>query len=64
MLIFEHIMLYNMEGELDPAVTTVDIDRAKVDREGRDVSLVTYGGSCSRRWTPRPSWRPKASQPR
>jgi pyruvate/2-oxoglutarate/acetoin dehydrogenase E1 component len=44
-LIFEHIMLYNMEGELDPAVTAVDIDRAKVRREGRGVSLVTYGGS-------------------
>jgi pyruvate dehydrogenase E1 component beta subunit len=44
-LIFEHIMLYNMEGELDSAVTTVDIDRAKVRREGADVSLVTYGGS-------------------
>ena len=44
-LIFEHIMLYNMEGELDPAVTAVDIDRARVRREGADVSLVTYGGS-------------------
>lgn len=44
-LIFEHIMLYNMEGELDPAVSAVDIDRAKVRREGGDVTLVTYGGS-------------------
>ena len=44
-LIFEHIMLYNMEGELDPAVSAVDIDRARVRREGADVSLVTYGGS-------------------
>jgi pyruvate/2-oxoglutarate/acetoin dehydrogenase E1 component len=44
-LIFEHVMLYNMEGELDPAVTHVDIASAKVRRAGRDVTLVTYGGS-------------------
>jgi pyruvate/2-oxoglutarate/acetoin dehydrogenase E1 component len=44
-LIFEHIMLYNMEGVLDPAVGKVDIARAKVRRPGRDVTLVTYGGS-------------------
>jgi pyruvate/2-oxoglutarate/acetoin dehydrogenase E1 component len=44
-LIFEHIMLYNREGELDPAVTSVDIARAKVRRPGRDVTLLTYGGS-------------------
>jgi pyruvate/2-oxoglutarate/acetoin dehydrogenase E1 component len=44
-LIFEHVMLYNMAGELDPAVTAVDINRARVRREGADVSLVTYGGS-------------------
>jgi pyruvate dehydrogenase E1 component beta subunit len=44
-LIFEHIVLYNAEGELDPAVTAVDIDKARVRRAGRDVSLVTYGNS-------------------
>lgn len=44
-LIFEHIMLYNMEGTLDPALSGVDIARAKVRRRGRDVTLVTYGGS-------------------
>lgn len=42
-LIFEHIVLYNAEGELDPAVTAVDIAQARVRRAGRDVSLVTYG---------------------
>ena len=42
-LIFEHIVLYNAEGDLDPAVTAVDIEHAKVRRPGRDVSLVTYG---------------------
>jgi pyruvate dehydrogenase E1 component beta subunit len=44
-LIFEHIVLYNAEGDLDPAVTAVDIAHAKVRRPGRDVSLVTYGNS-------------------
>jgi pyruvate dehydrogenase E1 component beta subunit len=42
-LLFEHIVLYNAEGEIDPAVTAVDLSRAKVRRTGRDVSLVTYG---------------------
>ena len=44
-LIFEHIMLYGMEGELDPSIEAVDIARAKVRRQGSDVTLVTYGGS-------------------
>jgi len=44
-LIFEHIMLYNAEDDLDPAVTAVDIGRAKVRRAGRDLSLVAYGNS-------------------
>lgn len=44
-LIFEHVMLYNMEGTLDPAVTGVDIAHAKVRRAGSDITLVTYGGS-------------------
>ena len=42
-LIFEHIMLYNVEGELDPEIDSVDISTAKVRRPGRDVSLITYG---------------------
>jgi pyruvate dehydrogenase E1 component beta subunit len=44
-LIFEHVVLYNAEGDLDPAVTSVDIEHAKVRRGGRDVSIVTYGNS-------------------
>ena len=42
-LIFEHVVLYNTEGELDPAVTAVDLEHATVRRAGRDVTLVTYG---------------------
>ncbi len=42
-LIFEHVMLYNIEGALDPAVTAVDIGRAKIRRAGRDVTVIAYG---------------------
>ncbi len=43
-LIFEHALLYNAEGELsdDPVPP---IDRAVVRRPGRDLTIVTYGGS-------------------
>jgi pyruvate dehydrogenase E1 component beta subunit len=44
-LIFEHIVLYNAEGELDPEVEEVDIEKAKVRRPGNDVSILTYGNS-------------------
>ena len=44
-LIFEHVVLYNVEGELDPAINAVDLAHAKVRRPGRDVTLVTYGNS-------------------
>ncbi|WP_246226169.1 alpha-ketoacid dehydrogenase subunit beta [Chelativorans xinjiangense] len=44
-LIFEHIVLYNAEGELDPDVMEVDIARAKMRRPGRDVSILAYGNS-------------------
>ena len=44
-VLFEHVLLYNVEGELDPSITAVDIDRAAIRRPGGDVTLVTYGGS-------------------
>jgi pyruvate/2-oxoglutarate/acetoin dehydrogenase E1 component len=47
-LIFEHVLLYNMEGELPADVGPVDIDRAAIRRAGRDVSLITYGGSLGK----------------
>jgi pyruvate dehydrogenase E1 component beta subunit len=42
---FEHVLLYNADGQLDSGVTAVDIDRAAVRRRGTHVSLITYGGS-------------------
>ncbi|MHB8872846.1 MAG: alpha-ketoacid dehydrogenase subunit beta [Myxococcaceae bacterium] len=44
-LIFEHTSLYNVEGELAEDAGPVDLDTARVRRPGRDVSLITYGGS-------------------
>lgn len=44
-LIFENVMLYNMSGKLAAGAGAVDIDKAAVRRPGRDVSLITYGGS-------------------
>ncbi len=44
-LVFEHGGLYNLAGELADDAGPVDIDTAAVRRPGRDVSLVTYGGS-------------------
>jgi len=42
-LIFEHQMLYNMEGDLAEDAGPCDIDRAAVRRTGSDVTIITYG---------------------
>jgi pyruvate dehydrogenase E1 component beta subunit len=44
-VIFEHALLYNAEGELSDAWRSVDIRSAKVLRTGKDVTLVAYGGT-------------------
>jgi pyruvate dehydrogenase E1 component subunit beta len=44
-LIFEHAILYNSSGPLSPDAGPVDIDTAAVRRPGKDVSLITYGGT-------------------
>ena len=45
MLIFENVMLYNMTGRLAADAGPVDIAKAAIRRPGRDISLITYGGS-------------------
>jgi pyruvate/2-oxoglutarate/acetoin dehydrogenase E1 component len=45
--IFEHATLYPMKGE-DSDGTPMQIGRAAVRRRGRDVTLVTYGGSLTK----------------
>jgi pyruvate dehydrogenase E1 component beta subunit len=47
-LIFEHGTLYGLEGELADGAGAVDIARAAVRRPGRDVTLVTYGGTLAK----------------
>jgi len=44
-LIFEHVMLYNMTGALPSGIGAVDIQKARIRRPGKDVTLVTYGGT-------------------
>ena len=44
-LIFENVMLYNMTGQLAADAGPVEIGKASVRRGGKDVSLITYGGS-------------------
>jgi len=47
-LIFEHAGLYNLEGDLPDDAGAVDIVKAAVRRDGRDLSLITYGGSLAK----------------
>ncbi|OBK75654.1 alpha-ketoacid dehydrogenase subunit beta [Mycobacterium sp. 1164985.4] len=43
-VIFEHVQLYNTSTDVDALVPT-DIERAAVRRVGKDVTVITYGGS-------------------
>jgi pyruvate dehydrogenase E1 component beta subunit len=47
-VLFEHQLLYNLEGPLDEQAPPGDPWRAKVRRAGRDVTLATYGGSLGK----------------
>lgn len=49
-IVFEHVMLYNAEGSLD-AVDAVLLTGAAVRRPGRDVTVITYGGSLPKALT-------------
>jgi len=44
-LIFENGLLYNMEGELAVDAGAVDITHAAIRRSGKQISLITYGGT-------------------
>jgi pyruvate dehydrogenase E1 component beta subunit len=44
-LLFEHGGLYGMEGDSVDEPMAVDIAHAAVRRPGRDLSIITYGGS-------------------
>ena len=42
-IIFENSLLYNMKAELPVNAGPVDIDKARVRREGNDVTVIAYG---------------------
>jgi pyruvate/2-oxoglutarate/acetoin dehydrogenase E1 component len=44
-IIFEHVMLYNVAGVLPSDAGAVDIRSARVRRPGEHVTLIAYGGS-------------------
>lgn len=43
--IFEHLLLLPMTGEIEDANPALDIRQAAIRRPGKDVTLITYGGS-------------------
>jgi pyruvate dehydrogenase E1 component beta subunit len=45
---FEHQLLYNVEGDVDEAAPLDAVWRAVLRREGKDVTLITYGGSLGK----------------
>ena len=47
-VIFEHALLYNMEGELTDAWRTCDLRSARRMREGGDVTIVAWGGTLAK----------------
>jgi pyruvate dehydrogenase E1 component subunit beta len=44
-IIFEHVMLYAVAGKLPAVPAQISLTGAAVRREGRDITLITYGGS-------------------
>lgn len=46
--IFEHALLYPLEGEIEETDGGVTLDRAAVRRPGRDATVITYGGSLGK----------------
>lgn len=42
-VIFEYTFMLNMEAEIPADAGVVDISKAKIRREGKDISIITYG---------------------
>jgi pyruvate/2-oxoglutarate/acetoin dehydrogenase E1 component len=42
-LIFENALLYNSKGELDTNSKPLPIGKAKIEKDGKDVTILTYG---------------------
>ncbi|HSL68599.1 MAG TPA: alpha-ketoacid dehydrogenase subunit beta [Longimicrobiales bacterium] len=46
-ILFEHIMLYGVEGELPETAGAVDIEHAAVRRPGQDATIIAFGGTLA-----------------
>jgi pyruvate/2-oxoglutarate/acetoin dehydrogenase E1 component len=44
-IIFEHVLLYALSGKLAAVPKQISLTGAAVRREGKDITLITYGGS-------------------
>ena len=44
-VIFEYTSMLNMEGEIPEKAIEVDISKAKVRKQGKDLSIITYGAA-------------------
>jgi pyruvate dehydrogenase E1 component beta subunit len=47
-IIFEYTSMLNLEREIDSDAGAVDISKAKILREGKDISIITYGTGVSK----------------
>lgn len=47
-ILFEHVVLYNLEGELAADAGPVPLAGAKVMRPGRDVTVIAWGGTLGK----------------
>ncbi len=47
-IIFEYTFLLNSEAEIPANAGAADITKAKVRREGNDISIITYGGGVDK----------------
>lgn len=43
-LLFEYTAMLNLEKEIPSKAHYVDINKAKIRRQGKDISIITYGG--------------------
>jgi pyruvate dehydrogenase E1 component beta subunit len=41
-LICEHVTLYNLEGEVDTDIESVNINKAAIRRPGKDITIIAY----------------------
>jgi pyruvate/2-oxoglutarate/acetoin dehydrogenase E1 component len=44
-ILFEHVLLYALSGKLAAVPKQISLTGAAVRREGKDITLITYGGS-------------------